>query len=199
MIVLDDKKIIIITPPHTASGNLHRALCSPEHRAFWYVGPSPEDWSPDHHYSKVANGKKGHHTALVVRHPLDRLVGLWWHYVYACKYLSDLTTWWQFPQFVEEVAAGNMDLFYIYRWTMKQLVSGQRIDSLIRYESLQEDINKLIGTEVKIEPPYGNTANRVPWQQMFRKQRTAQLAIDWSLGDFEAYGYEIPDPAHLVR
>jgi hypothetical protein len=195
MIVMDDRKIIIITPPHTASGNLHKALCSPDFRGFWYVGPSPDDGSPDQHYAYIPNGKHHYHIALVVRHPLDRLVGLYWHYVYTCEFLEKLKKWWDFHQFVMHVNNRNHDLFYIYRWSINRLVreaeSEPEIDSLIRFETLQEDVNELIGEEVDLGVPYDNTQWRKPWVDMYQKG-SLQMAVETFKEDFEAYNYAVP-------
>jgi hypothetical protein len=51
MILLEDKKAVIITPPHTGSGALHRQLCGKPGR-YWVISRSYEQLS-DHHGAEL--------------------------------------------------------------------------------------------------------------------------------------------------
>ena len=56
MIVFEDRKLVIITPPHTASGNLHRACC--KLGAYHVLGPTPDGAGYDHHCATIGEGWK---------------------------------------------------------------------------------------------------------------------------------------------
>jgi hypothetical protein len=75
LIVLEEKDLVIITPPHTASRHLHKALCGPPHNGRWICGPNPAGtW--DHHVVVVPSEWQDLRRVLVVRNPMTRLVGL---------------------------------------------------------------------------------------------------------------------------
>ena len=53
MIYIEDKNIVIITPPHTASLNVHKGLGD---NAYWVLGEDPFDEnSINHHCVKLHN------------------------------------------------------------------------------------------------------------------------------------------------
>lgn len=77
MIVLEDIKSVIFTPPKTGSQSLHVALCQ-HGPSIWVVGPTPNNiickhtthlpyWCTD--YAKY----------IVVRDPVERYLSFYWH------------------------------------------------------------------------------------------------------------------------
>jgi len=74
-------KRLVYTPPHTAS----RSLCAACVKAGMTLiyGPNP-DGIHDHHYmTRDCEFEEGWTTYLVIRHPLPRVLGLWFH---LCEY-----------------------------------------------------------------------------------------------------------------
>jgi len=83
VILLQKQKLVLVTPPHTASGALHKILCSPEYGGIWVNGENP-DGGIDHHYGRVHDGwiHDGYKVILVIREPLARVYGLYKHYLW---------------------------------------------------------------------------------------------------------------------
>lgn len=188
MIVLDDSQTVIITPPHTASGNLHRALCGPPHNGRWVCGPSPSGvWM--HHVVDVPTEWRHYRRLLVVREPLNRLVGLWLHYSWAVRDgqvtsgRTDLT----WPAFVLAVAEDHPGyLSWLYRWTITRLIEPvDRLDGTIRYERLANDLSGAVGN-VDLAPPYHASPDLSDW---FGDSRIRQLAEAWAQPDRLRFGY----------
>lgn len=74
MIIDTKNRWLLVTPPHTASRNIHRAM---DDRT-WAIGPNP--WGgPDHHIAWVPPDCAGFRRYLVVRNPFDRLIGMYCH------------------------------------------------------------------------------------------------------------------------
>lgn len=192
MIALESKRLVIVTPPHTASGNLNRALCAPDWRGYRIDGATPTD--PDvvsHHYAKIPTGfvSMRYRVALVVRHPLDRLIGLHRHAMYAvrvegCETFPENVE--DFATFVRLVAADDNRLEWLYRWTIDRLVGPLKPDVLIRFETLQQDINMLLGGNVEMDGPH-ETAHD-DWRTL-HDPGTLAVATEWARPDLERFGY----------
>lgn len=198
MILLPEQKKVIITPPHTGSGNLHLALCNERHGGRWVIGPCvlSQGNDYDHHVSVVPNGCEDYTVALVVRHPLSRLIGLWQHG--RGWYDEHGPQWWcqrfgALPDFVEAVARQADGLSWFYRATICDLLQGQRVDELIRFESLADDVANFLGRAVDLRPAYLG-GNR-PWQGYFavRPRLLYDTAKRWAAKDAERWGYELPE------
>lgn len=89
MIVLPDRRLLILTPPHTASRSLHYGLCGQLPGAIWRDGPSPDGTTVDHHTSTIGAEHTHFTRVLVVRNPFTRILGLWSHLVDWCRYNGD--------------------------------------------------------------------------------------------------------------
>jgi hypothetical protein len=137
MIVFPDKQILILTPPHTASGFLHRFYCS--QGAYFLVGPNSED-IVSHHYMRPHNAYDHFKKVLVVRRPFERYVGLFEHY-----------NWWgqhtksyepvSFEFFVKEAILKDSPEFPIfYRQTIQEALDEAKTkpDIIWRYEDLNK-------------------------------------------------------------
>ena len=184
MIVLEDRKIVILTPPHTASGNLHRALCGTEFNGRWAIGPTPDAKGYDHHVTQVAEGWREFTVALVVRHPLDRLIGLYEHHQEEARIHNwQPISWWQFVAMSME---GNQDLSWFYRTTIHQLVGDTRIDCVLKYETIVEDIAGLIGKPVLLSPGWVEERD---WSSFYAQIGICCIAEWWGRDDMLRFGY----------
>lgn len=184
MIVLEDRQLVIITPPHTASGNLHRVLCGPEFGGFWAIGPTPDGAGYDHHVAKVAEGWKSFRIAVVVRHPLDRLIGLYQHH----QNEATIHQWEPVPWslWVAMVLEKHPDISWFYRTTITALVGDTRIDSVIRYESLDDDLAGLFGERVTL--PARQNFDR-DWSEFLTQINVCVMAEWWGRDDMERFKY----------
>ena len=195
MIAFPERELAIITPPHTASGNLHKVLCGPLWNGTRVIGPCPDRDTWDHHLSCVEAGWMHFTVALVVRHPLSRLVGLWRHWVYHQDKLEVQTPECAFHKFVAAVAANDWHrLPYWCRFTISDLVARQRIDKLIRFELLADDLGGLLGEPVALPASEQHTAS---WQAKYAEydQKMLRLAEQWAAPDMERFGYDPLPPA----
>jgi len=177
MIYFPEKKKVIITPPHTASGNLHRSLCKEAYGGQWVLGPNPGGLI-DHHWTKVHRTWSDCEIALVVRNPLARFAAIWEHMYYFKK-----IPW---AVFLEKHRRNEMDCFCTY--TISDWVRGQRVDTLIRFENLQESIDSFMGQSVKIEGfvhPGRNLKDLYRYEEL-------RYVIKWAREDCDKYGYKMP-------
>lgn len=185
MIVLEDRELVILTPPHTASGNLHRALCGSEFGGHWAIGPTPDGSGHDHHIMKLAEGWKDFRVALVVRHPLDRMIGLYEHH----QKLSEdngwnLIPWWLF---VAQALSKHADISWFYRTTICELIGDTQPDCVLRYESLSFDLENILGQSVPMLS--GWTDARV-WESFYAQVGPCCQVEWWAACDMERWGYE---------
>lgn len=184
MIVLEERKLVILSPPHTASGNLHRALCSDEWGGRWAIGPTPDGAGYDHHVTKLAEGWRDFKVALVVRHPLDRLIGLFEHHQELSKNQEwDVIPWWLF---VAQVLEKHPDLSWFYRTTISELVEDMSIHHVLRYETLEADLEALLGSPVTLSSRW--TGERV-WSAFHAQIGPCLQAEWWGREDMQRWSY----------
>ena len=185
MIVLEDRELVILTPPHTASGNLHRALCSERFGGRWAIGPTPDGAGFDHHTIQISEGWKDFQTVLVVRHPLDRLIGLYEHHQEISKQSGwDLIPWWLF---VAQVLERHPDVSWFYRTTIVDLVGDVKIDQVIRYETLGSDLEKLMGEPV---PMFEGWVGARVWSAFYDQIGPCCQAEWWGREDMGRWNYQ---------
>ena len=80
MIVFENRKLLIVTPPKCGSTALHQCLCKSRLNGIWCVGESPVDgggFHVDKHNARVPFAWKSFRRVLVVRDPMTRLRSLW--------------------------------------------------------------------------------------------------------------------------
>lgn len=191
MILFEDRKLLIFTPPHTASGNLHRACCK-QAGAIWVNGPVPDSglvW--DHHTTKIHNSWEDYQLAVVVRCPFARAVGLWFHLVewnrshgYGCC---------DFSKFVEWLKDDNPEyLTWMYRFTicrwLKQFLEKELY--VVRYESLVDDLERLLGQ--KLIMPSGRNALRKELAHYYQPPGTLEAVTAWATEDLLRWKYSVP-------
>ena len=149
MIVFENRRLVIITPPHTASGNLHRALCTERLGGRWVIGLNP-DGEADHHTAELATSWRDWSVAVVIRHPLDRLIGLYRHH----QGLSEQSGWDPIPwwMFAAMVLSDHPDLSWFYKRSICELVAAELLEraTLLRFETLTADVSNLLGDPVAL-------------------------------------------------
>jgi hypothetical protein len=181
MILLIDQRIVIVTPPKTASDTLHRVLCAPPWYGVAVVGP--HHGVIDKHYPHVPNEAFGFRVLLAVRHPLDRLVSLWHHRCRLAAYFGEATE--TFECFARNVAAGQSGC-WLWQTTIDELIGPQRIDGLLRAESLTADLTAA-GLTVDSLPRW-NDSYRRPWNEYY-DSATLPVASCWGASDIQRFGY----------
>lgn len=164
MILLEDKKAVIITPPHTGSGALHRLLCQKPDR-YWVIAPSFDE-HPDHHGFTTNSYKPqqswylddSYDVYVVHRNPLDRVAGLYNHW---CWYLESNG---KESKSLYDFANALQDLHWIYRKSIKQICDALPMDNykLLRYPTLEIDLSYAL--DIKIE-----------WQPRFRHEHNEEI------------------------
>lgn len=189
MIVIESKKIVIITPPHTASGNLNKALCT-QAGGQLVLGPNPEV-DVDHHNVRIHPAWKWCRIAVVVRDPLTRLVGLWLHYEWALKQRRILSTnpissW---TEFVKAVAADeSIRLPWLFRWTITRLIEPLRFTGLtyLHYETLINDLTKLLECQITLDAQYHDSIKLEEW---YADRDILKMATAWAQPDKIRFNY----------
>lgn len=156
MIYLQDKHAVIFTPPHTASGNLHRFFCSPEVKGIWVNGPDPVTKVIDHHYAGINIG--WNHKAnnqlkkiLVVRNPYDRFIGLFLHFNYFRKKFLNKTDSITFMQFCK-----NRPGHWIYHRSIinHMNIHKTKFNHVVHYEHLEQELEQCLNMKVKLNDRY---------------------------------------------
>jgi hypothetical protein len=182
MIVLPERQLCIITPPHTASRHLTDAIVrqyafrEPVHIIHGQVPDSVV--VHDHHYCTLGPEHERFRVLVVVRNPLDRLIGLHTHWTQQVGVNfsdSPLNRW---PDFVAEVARQRPTrLSWMYRWSIYKLLTFHGHDPFaletIRFESIEPDM-AAIGLPVTLPPRYENS-HREPWQTRYTPRLRAEM------------------------
>ena len=150
LILLEDKKAVIITPPHTGSGALHRLLCQKPDR-YWVIAPSFDE-HPDHHGFTTNSYKPqqswylddSYDVYVVHRNPLDRVAGLYNHW---CWYLESNG---KESKSLYDFANALQDLHWIYRKSIKQICDALPMDDyqLLTYEDLHVDLRYALDIDI---------------------------------------------------
>ena len=187
MIYFPDKNIAIITPPHTASGNLHKTLCSADYGGQWVVGPCLYTGNINHHYCKIPTGWKheGCKIVVVVRDPYDRLIGLYRHY-----------EWWLKENEIENIKTFNQYVLerpdsWIDNKTITDFLSDNGVEeyTTIKYESIEDDLNRLVSTKVDLLPRYHKPNVILEWY--CQDEVINEVNSGWANKDCENFGYKV--------
>lgn len=190
MIVLPNYKLVIITPPKTGSTTLHRVLCNDKFGGVAVYGSSVIANNYDHHVTGTCDGYK---VLVSVRHPLDRLVSLWFHYVRDESFYGRASpAFWLFANFVgrKEVLPN----FYLFN--ISNYVKPLKNYSVIRLEHLTEDLNKYGLDCGEIHNEYITPFRDRNWRPYFGNKSSFESLIEvlfeWAEPDAKLGGYEWP-------
>ena len=187
MIYLKEQNITIITPPHTASGNMHKTLCSELYGGEWINGECPfhhEKYNANHHYAVPVEGSKVYY---VVRNPYTRLVGLFLHYEWAQENIKthlDYLCWEEFVINQKELAN------WMYRASLTEFITKANLNdySILRYENIEADVSEAIGKKVELLPAYHDPIEISEW---YYDADILALAREWGREDCVRYDYPI--------
>lgn len=187
MILIESKRLVIITPPKTASTALFYALC-----CGWgglLVVERSKTGNVDHHNTELPGEATGWRVALTVRNPYDRLVGLYQHY---CRWQS--RNGWAAPSWTEwasRVIVGEYDP--LYHLTQSQFYSNNP-DVVIRCESLAADLG---AQGINVPIPRRNESYRLPWPDYYAmlSADVRQAVGEWGRETCQRFGYSLLQPA----
>jgi hypothetical protein len=189
MIYIEDKNIVIITPPHTASGSMHKGL---GREAYWVLGPDP--FSPEsinHHCAKLHSSWKKREDLgkrlkvyIVCRNPYTRLVGLFLHYEWSQDkgLIRDYLCW-------EEFVYNKHNLIWFFNKTITEFIKASGLENyeIIRYENLEEDLSKILGHEVSLPSKYHELVDFKEWY--YDPKLLKYVNDNWAKEDCELFGY----------
>ena len=191
MIYIEDKNIVIITPPHTASLNVHKGLGD---NAYWVLGEDPFDEnSINHHCVKVHNVWKRKKLIgeplqiyIVCRNPYTRLVGLFLHYEWSQKkgLIKKYICW-------EEFVYNRDKLNWMFNKTIAEFIKASGLENyeIIRYERLEEDLSKILKHEVSLPPKYHELIDLKEW---YHNPKLLKYVNDnWAKEDCKLFDYPI--------
>lgn len=190
MILLDKQRIVIVTPPKTASSALHDALCKSPVDGKLVIGPSMYDGNIDKHVCQIPNEAEGYLRVVVARHPLDRLVSLYCHYsrLESSYYGRYSMAFWEFANRVGRnvpVTGHPVDKFY--QWSISKHIEQIQSGSfrVIKTESIDNDLEE-IGVFAKVER--SNESYRREWRSYY-DQSTIEAIREWASQDCDRFGY----------
>ncbi len=187
MILLIEQRIVIVTPPKTASDSLHRALCS-GYGGQMVIGESMYPGNVDKHTMKIPNEATGFTVLATVRHPLDRLVSLYCHYARTeSEYHGRFAmAFWEFAnRIARDNRVSGFPVDALYCWPQSKHLGTLAPDGLLRTESLTED---LASHGIEVTLPRENTSHRRPWGAYFDTGLLATVE-PWAEDDRQRFGY----------
>ena len=79
-------------------------------------------------------------------------------------------------------------LSWLYRYTICRLLEGRHVDCLVHYETLTDDLEKVVGMPVELPPAYASAHE--DWRPFYDPQ-TLDLAAGWARPDLVAYQYRL--------
>lgn len=179
MIVLENEKLVILTPPGTQADEIHRAICS-RRGAYWVLGTNANQWV-DEHTNRIPDKWLSYDRALVVRNPFTRMLALFDHYNLQREKVINSKPY-SFGEFIGNLA--RLDWFYsenIADW-----VSFHDPVKLIHYETINKDLKNVAGITTRLKLP-----KRDNWRREWYKAG-ADLIIyyrAYAVQDVFRYGY----------
>lgn len=179
MIVSHRWRFVYIGPPKTASTALHRWLSQP---AF-----CPKRWTADRqdqHSIVIPKEARGYFVFASIRNPFDRAVSLWAHSQTQPSLQADDCYPMSFDEFVLEYQPRAS---WFYRVSQSELLAPVRLDAVVRFDRLEEDLHRLppIAAAVEggtpLEPlPRLNETSHPPWQELCTPRLAEVIAYRWA-------------------
>lgn len=188
MIVLQQQRAVIVTPPRTASVSLHVALCG-SNAPLWVVGPlRPQSLHSAHETPCVPHQFAAFRVFVVCRHPLARLVSMWRH-VQETNWQPDCRL--SFADFVRRAAAHPDDCYPAWHQTIGDITRGLEIAGELRFERLKDELLEKLGLTIAL--PHLNRTQHGPWRDYYDAD-TLAIATEWASGDMERFKYVKEQP-----
>lgn len=173
MVIIEEKKTVIVTPPKCASVTLHT------------LGKAEVGFPNDQKTSAVIPAEyTDWRKLLVTRNPYARLVSLYAHRARDNAYRGSATP--SFGEFSRRAVAGSATPWqdWLPIW---MLVGRQNFDGLIVFENLIDSLKSYdLGTAI----PHYNPGYHRPWREYYSDQLLEEVR-PWAAGDCQAYGYEL--------
>ena len=194
MIDLHTLRIGIMTPPKCGTHTLHAVFCSPPWCGHAVVGPTISDPAKlDRHVRVWPNELDGYRKLVVVRHPLDRLVSLFLHFVrFEAAEGRGTPSFRTFCRWVVGPRPPEFGPQLLYRWNLCQWLEGAKWDAVLKVESLQADLARE-GLAVESLPRENTSFRSRPWQAFYDVE-LFELTRPWAEPDCERFGYEWLSP-----
>jgi hypothetical protein len=124
VIVLPEKKALIITPPKCGSTSIHQHFAK---EGVFVIGPQGDDGDIDKHTNKIPFDFRDFKKYIIVRNPIDRFVSLWNHY---CQWIKICPLW----VYQENLFSAS----WFYRWTLNHYdVPGAEC---LRLENIDQEL-----------------------------------------------------------
>jgi hypothetical protein len=136
MIVIPDRKAVIITPPKCGSTTLHELLYP-----YGYRVDGPQFGKSDDigkHTTVLTYGTYKYRVYCLIRDPRDRFASLYNHYIREQEY-------WTPEQFIE----GYRNIYGFYSQTVREIVGEHKLTGVIRIEHVAQDIYEQFGLNVR--------------------------------------------------
>lgn len=153
MILLEREKLVIVTPPHTGSGALHRILCAADVGGIWVNGPDP-DGVIDHHYGAIHQAWKddGYSVILLIREPYARKYGLYKRYI---SWLNKqrLTAEVPYDKYLDKPPG-----HYMHRETQLQFYQRNNLEGCEIVTTAEIDDVLAFDYDIEIRPAFDHTA-----------------------------------------
>ena len=159
------------------------------------IGQDPfDEESINHHCTKIHKGwhRQGivHNQPLriyiICRDPYTRLVGLFLHYEWAQdKGLVEKYICW------EEFVYNKDKLNWMFNKTIAEFIKASGLENyeIIRYESLEEDLSKILKYKVSLPPKYHELIDLKEW---YHDPKLLKYVNDnWAKEDCELFDYPI--------
>src|SRR5262245_27866248 len=191
MIVLPRHRLVIVTPPKTASSSLHECLCTSAFGGIFVLGPQGDGPGPyEHHTGWIPWNYTEYRIVIVVRNPYTRFLSLYDH---ACAYAQPGEEW---PGSIDHFAASlwESDSHWFYRWSLSQFADGIHsgrdgqplaISGWVKTEDLEHGLQSY-GVEVVVPRINASkSSSRAPLTNSIRSLIEAQWVCD-----FQRFHYE---------
>ena len=176
MIVLEDKEVVIITPPRTGSLMLHELLCKRRH-SYWI-----ESTDKNRHTITIPNEFKRFRQMLLVRNPYPRLLGL------RDELNEHLAIRQKRPLSLPEYIDRRHQFRMRHASLMTTWVDGIEACAVLHLETLKQDLADHL--EINVRVPRLEADNDRDWLKVFKKVDYERLAVLYTeLVPDLVYGY----------
>jgi hypothetical protein len=160
-------RFVYVGPPKTASTTLH----------YWLSQPAlcDERWKPerqDQHSVVIPPEVEDYFTFASIRDPLDRAVSLWAHSQGAASLAAGEAWPMGFEEFVLEF---QPNASWFYRLSQAELLAPVRLDGVVRFERLEEDLFRLPPIAAAVGA--GEVLERVPWLNCTGHRRWREVGV----------------------